>query len=230
MARNIEVVTFDCYGTLIDAAGGLGTFLYSLARGCGEEYPPPGFVLVARFAEAQADALHDQVEGFDAVLDTALRTVATERRWRLEAGDVEWLVQAMGSWQPFAESRLALRYVQGYGLRSGLVANCSRRIMAHTLHQLDIGFDAVVLSEDCGAYKPAPSVFEALFDKLDADPHRVLHVSGSFESDIPVAQELGCMTAWINRGGKEDPGEPAPTYEWQSLRGLIELAALSQRD
>ena len=36
-----RVATFDCYGTLIDWEGGVGAFLYELARRHGDD-PPPG--------------------------------------------------------------------------------------------------------------------------------------------------------------------------------------------
>ncbi len=37
----VKAVTFDCYGTLVDWEGGLGTFLYDLARRAGDRDAGP---------------------------------------------------------------------------------------------------------------------------------------------------------------------------------------------
>ena len=50
---DFKALTFDCYGTLIDWEGGLGTFLYSFALWNGDPNPPPGGELRDRWEEIQ---------------------------------------------------------------------------------------------------------------------------------------------------------------------------------
>jgi FMN phosphatase YigB (HAD superfamily) len=47
---DVQVATFDCYGTLIDWEGGAAAFLYALARR-HEREPPPADELRARWEE-----------------------------------------------------------------------------------------------------------------------------------------------------------------------------------
>ena len=48
-ASKLACCTFDCYGTLIDWEGGLGTFLYDYALRNRERQPPPGRELRERW-------------------------------------------------------------------------------------------------------------------------------------------------------------------------------------
>lgn len=226
MLANIEVVSFDCYGTLIDARGGLGAFLYLLARGCGEDLPPPGSELAHSFVSLQERVINEGFRSFESVLASSLHDLAADRRWRLEQSDFESLVQSMSGWQPYPESCVVLRRIQTRRLRTGLIANCSSRIMAHTMRQLDCSFDSVLVSDDHRAYQSTPQLLEKLISRLGADPRRLLHVSASPLGDLAAARELGCRTAWLNRAWLAPPQDgPSADYEWRSLWDLLELAS-----
>src|SRR5205807_6263249 len=125
-------------------------------------------------------------------LDATLRALAAERRWRLDPTDRESLIQCMSSWQPYAETGCVVGQLQARDLRTALVASASSRILSHTLRQLDIDFEVIVLSEECRSYRPDPAALEELIGLLRVDPQQVLHISGDFLSDIPVAHDLGC--------------------------------------
>jgi 2-haloalkanoic acid dehalogenase type II len=225
MRANVEVVCFDCYGTLIDARGGLAAFLYLLARGCGENHPPPGFELARSFLTAQERVIQEGFYGFDAILTSSLREVAADRRWRLESSDFESLAQCMGTWQPYPDARSAVRHIQARGLKTGMIANCSSRIIEHTLRQLDVSFDSVAISDCVRAYQA--DLCEQLIRDLEIHPRRVLHVSGSPVDDLAVAKALGCRTAWLNRTGARPPDNSAsPDYEWRSLWELVDLKVI----
>ena len=50
----LKVATFDRYGTLVDSEGGLGAFLYDLARRSGDSDPEPGGRLSRHWEEIQS--------------------------------------------------------------------------------------------------------------------------------------------------------------------------------
>jgi 2-haloalkanoic acid dehalogenase type II len=224
---SIEVVTFDCYGTLIHASAGLGGFLYCLARACGEDRPRPGVELAERFAQLQFELVQGPFRPYQEIIGLALQTLASEHRWRLDPTDIESLMQSIGSWQPYPDARPALRAIAGRQIRIGLVSNGCERVMRHSLRQLDTSFEAIVLAEQCGAYKPSSVPLEELLRRLRVHPSRALHVAGGFAYDIPAAQELGCLTAWVNRSHERRPVPPDPYYEWRSLLELADLTSLT---
>ena len=220
----LKVATFDCYGTLVDSEGGLGAFLYDLARRSGDDDPGPGSELRRRFAEIEFGLVREQYRGYRDVLEDALRTWAGERGYRWNVQDAEALERAMQSWQPFPEAVPVLRRVAEAGLVLAIVSNTDRYIMEETLRQLQpLVFGAVVVSEDARAYKPDKRPFTRALDALGARPDEILHVAGNLRYDIAPAASLGFRTAWVNRC-RVSPGDDAGfEHEWDSLWGLAGL-------
>jgi 2-haloacid dehalogenase len=221
----IKAVTFDCYGTLVDWEGGLGTFLYDLARRSGDRDPPPGRELRERWEAIQFKLLQGDYLGYHDILVDSLRTWVGERGYRWNDKDGEALGRAMGCWQPFPDTVPALLKAKEEGLRLGIVSNTDHHIMQATLCQLaPVEFDVVVVAQDVRAYKPAVAPFERVLRELAIPPAQVLHAAFGFKYDIAAAQSKGMQTAWVNRHRHPPPGEQRSDYEWDSLWGLTELA------
>src|SRR5919198_5378227 len=156
---DIRVATFDCYGTLIDWEGGLGTVLYDLALRHGESDPQPGRALRERWEAIQFDLVRGEYRPYKEVLRDSLRSWMAERGYPWSADEGEALVRSMRSWQPFPDTRPALAQARAAGLRLVIISNTDRDIIAHTLRHLELPFDDVITAEDCRAYKPALTVF-----------------------------------------------------------------------
>lgn len=223
-STSIAAVTFDCYGTLVDWEGGLGSFLYDMARRHGEERPPPGRELRERWEEVQFESIQGDYRSYREVLRESLAEWTGERGYRWNEKDGEALAEAMESWQPFPDTVPALRRAKEAGLRLCIVSNTDREIVAHTLRQLELDFDEVVVAEDVRAYKPSTEPFQLALELLREPPQRVLHVAFGFKYDIGPAQRLGLGTAWVNRHAEPAPGGERPDHEWRDLWGLAELA------
>jgi 2-haloacid dehalogenase len=208
----------------VDWEGGLGSFLYDMARRHGDHDPPPGRVLRQRWEELQFAMIQGPWRYYRDVLSESLAEWAGERGYRWNENDGEALLRAMESWQPFPDTVPALRRAQAAGLQLMIVSNTDSSIMQHTLRQLEVEFDEVLVAEDCRAYKPAPLPFERAVEQLGESPEHIVHVAFGFKYDIGPAQGVGLRTAWVNRHGEPMPQGPAPDFEWPDLRGLAELA------
>jgi len=218
------VATFDCYGTLVDWEGGAASFLYQLAACEGDPDPGPGQVLRDRWEELQFELLAGPYHPYRTILAASLEAWCRERGYAYQAADGEALVAAMGSWQPFPDTRPALLQAQAAGLRLVIVSNTDRAIMARTLRQLDLPFDDVIVAEDCGAYKPSNAVFDYVLERLGEAPETILHVAFGFKYDIGPAEQHGMGTAWVNRHLEPTPPGARPDFIWRDLWGLAELA------
>ena len=217
------IATFDCYGTLVDWEGGFGSFLYAKALASGDEGPPPGRELRERFEAIQFDLIQREYRPYKEILAETLRRLCDERGWPFERGDAEAIVTAMRSFQPFPDTRPALRRVRAAGTRLVIVSNTDRDIIEHTLRQLEVPFDDVQVAEDVGAYKPSDEVFRRLLERLGERPERVLHVAFGFKYDIGPAERAGMRTAWVNRHQEPPPTVVAYDHEWRDLWGLASL-------
>ena len=221
----VKVATFDCYGTLVDWEGGAASFLFDLARRHGEADPGPGRLLRERWEEIQFEEIQGEYKSYASVLRSSLRKWTGERGYRWNTKDGDALESAMQSWQPFPDTIPALLRAKKAGLRLVILSNTDRHIMRRTLEQLaPLTFDAVVVAEDVGAYKPDTTAFTRALEAADARPAQILHVAFGYKYDISPAQEVGMQTAWINRHREEAPGDTKPDYEWRDLWGLAELA------
>lgn len=222
--HGFRVATFDCYGTLVDWEGGAASFLYQLATREGDPDPGQGQVLRDRWEALQFELLAGPYQPYRTILAASLEAWCRERGYAYQAADGEALVAAMGSWQPFPDTRPALLQAQAAGLRLVIVSNTDRAIMERTLRQLDLPLDDVIVAEDCGAYKPSSAVFGYVLDRLGEAPDTILHVAFGFKYDIGPAQLHGMGTAWVNRHVEPAPPGTQPDFVWRDLWGLAELA------
>jgi 2-haloalkanoic acid dehalogenase type II len=215
--------TFDCYGTLIDWEGGVGSFLYDYALRQRDERAN-GRELRERRHAVQFDVIQGEYRRYADVLADSLRLLAEERGWSYDDDDGKALTRSMRSWQPFPDTVPALRRVHDAGVRLIIVSNTDRDILEHSIRHLEVPIDGVVTAEDVHSYKPARPHFERALEVAGVPAEQILHVAFGFKYDIGPAQELGFGSAWVNRKGDARPGPAVPDYEWRDLWGLAELA------
>ena len=221
---DFKALSFDCYGTLIDWEGGLGTFLYDYALRSRDEVAN-GRVLRERWEAIQFEVIQGDYRRYADVLAESLRLLAAERGWRYSEEDGKALARSMRSWQPFPDTAPALRRAHEAGLRLIIVSNTDRDILEHSLRHIEAPIDAVVTAEDVRSYKPARPHFERALEVAGVPAERILHVAFGFKYDIGPAQQLGFRSAWVNRRGEPKPGPADPDLEWRDLWGLAALAA-----
>ena len=220
----LRIATFDCYGTLVDWEGGVGSFLYELSLRHGEPSPEPGRVLRERWEAIQFELLQGDYKPYREVLARSLHGWMDERGYRWQDGEGEALLRSMRSWQPFPDTRPALLRARAAGLRLVILSNTDRDIIVHTLRQLELPFDAVITAEDAGAYKPADAVFDYALAQLGTPPDEILHVAFGFKYDIGPAGRHGMRSAWVNRHAEPAPGGERFDHEWHDLWPLADLA------
>lgn len=229
-----RVMTFDCYGTLIDWERGITRVLQRWAR--RNRLSLRDEELLEAFAASEA---HQEQAGFRLYPDV-LRAVHQDigKRFRkpVSQADADALAESVGEWPPFADTCEALGQLhRRYKLV--IVSNVDRASFARTERQLGVAFDAVVTAEEVGAYKPDRRMFERALERaaeLGASHREILHVAQSLFHDIVPAKSLGLATVWVNRRhGKPGWGAtPPPETEAQAdleVRSLAELVRLAVR-
>src|SRR5437764_1308739 len=86
----IRVATFDCYGTLVDWEGGLGSFLYDKALRSRAEPLAPGRELRERWEAIQFELILREYRPYREILADSVRLLWAEGGdkppWRVAAG------------------------------------------------------------------------------------------------------------------------------------------------
>ena len=104
-----------------------------------------------------------------------------------------------------------IRAVQGR-MKIALVSNGVSAIQRSRLARCPLSplFDAVVISEEVGAAKPAPRILRVAMDKLGCtDPAQAVMMGDSLTADIPAAVHAGVDSIYFSPEGKT---RPAATY------------------
>lgn len=217
MERAYEIVTFDCYGTLIDWESGIADAFLQAAREDGidirREEVLRAYEMIEPIVERERFRLYR-----DVLTETASR-VAHALGWPLAFERGTFLVSSLRSWKPFPDTNAALEQLRGAGYRLGILSNVDDDLLAETRRHFTVPFDLVITAQQVRSYKPAHGHFLAARQAIGSA--RWLHAAQSNFHDIVPANALGIATAWVNRrGGTALPGG-APSLE---VRNLAELA------
>ena len=126
-------------------------------------------------------------------------------------------VLAMGHHEIYPDAVEVLPLIQRRW-KTGILSNADDDYLGPVLDRLGLKFDVVLSSEEARSYKPMPSLFLQVIERLGAAPDEVVYVGDSQFDDVVGAKGVGMRAVWLNRrGDKRDTTLPAPDYEIDSL-------------
>jgi len=227
-----RVLTFDCYGTLVDWESGILDVLRPWAARAG--IAADDAKLLAAFGEAESEAERAQPGAlYPEILRATHAGIALRLGARPDAVAADALGRSVGDWPAFRDTPDALRRLQRWH-KLMIVSNVDRASFVRTHAKLGVQMDAVVTAEEVGAYKPDLRMFRRALEvaaQWGAGPGEVLHVAQSLYHDHVPAKKLGLATVWVNRaspagefGATRDPGALVkPDWIVGSLEELEDL-------
>lgn len=232
-ANKYEVLSFDCYGTLVDWESGIISGLRPVLRAHRVEVTDDEILALHAQTEhkLQAASKGGGYLKYRDVLGEEVREAG--RRWGFEPSpsEVETLPDSVRYWLPFADTVNALRALKSrYEL--AIISNIDDGLFALTARYLEVEFDWIVTAEQAGTYKPSPHNFELALKRIGAEPERILHVAESLFHDHAPAKGMGLDTAWIHRRaakegfGATPPAEAEPDLEVPDLESLVQALGL----
>ena len=219
MPIDFDIVTFDCYGTLIDWESGISEAFIAAAWSDGFTFARDE--VLRAYAEAERAVESERYVPYREVLTQSAVRAARSLGWNLDAAHARFLPDSLPKWRPFADTNPALEQLRAAGVRLGILSNVDRDLLLATRQHFTVEFDLIVTAEDVRAYKPTFSHFLAA-RKWIGD-QRWLHAAQSNIHDIVPANAMQIPTAWVNRKGQQPLEGGVPKYE---VRDLGELATL----
>jgi 2-haloacid dehalogenase len=237
--QDFRVLSFDCYGTLIDWETGIWNALQPLLADHHLHITRED--ALAAFGKVEPEVEHAMPHLlYREILERVHGELA--RLWHLPSSpDLNrQFGESIGNWPAFADTPAALKYLKQH-FKLVILSNVDRSSFISTNARLGVEFDAICTAEDIGSYKPDHRNFAYLLDQVGAlgnAPAHLLHVAQSLFHDIEPAEALGIHRCWINRRGDTSTGSGAtraigrmPALDF-SFRTLGELAAAhaSERD
>ncbi len=207
-----KVLTFDCYGTLIDWESCIFNGLAPLARKSG--------VTETRDRLLQTFAKHEsaQEEQTPAMPYSQLLSVVykrLEKEWGVAVTKEEANIfgASIPYWPEFADSVDALQYLKKH-YKLVILSNVDRISFRSSNTRLKVDFDAIFTAQDIESYKPNHRNFEYMLRRLGDDfglrAPDILHTAQSLFHDHAPANHFGLASAWIDRHAERGWGATMP--------------------
>jgi 2-haloacid dehalogenase len=227
--QQFKVLSFDCYGTLIDWERGiLGAVRPVLSN---HKIIATDEIILETFAQIESEVEAGPYRPYRDILHTVV--LGMSKRFGFVPNDTECnaIVSSLPDWPPFGDTVAALKSLQSK-YRLAIISNVDDDLFAGTNRHLGVEFDYVITAAQVGAYKPSPRVFEHALQKIGCHKNELLHVAQSLYHDHVPAKQLGLSTVWINRRqGKPGHGatpvvEARPDGEFASLAALARAVGI----
>jgi len=245
-----DLLTFDCYGTLVDWEAGI---IAAVREVCAADCIAPGAprnrhhradqasdpqsvpaeaAILAAFGAAEHVVQADRYRTYREVLGLTLDRMGHALGFRPSPLQCDAFAASVGDWPPFPDTvdalaRLATRY------RLGIVSNVDDDLFARTATHLRTDFDWIVTAQQVGSYKPAPVHFKEMAMRSGIPVGRTLHIAQSLFHDIAPANALGYATVHVNRpsrgggGGTTPPSDARPDAIVADMAGVAHLLGVA---
>ncbi len=233
---DFKVLTFDCYGTLIDWESGMVQALAPLTDRLGGALTR-NEILEAHARHESSQQRQTPYKRYREILATVYRRLAEEWGVHTEWADCVRYGHSIKDWPAFPDSAEALRYLKQH-FKLVILSNVDNESFTASNAKLGVEFDAIYTAEDIGSYKPSDRNFEymvALLKSRGYNKGDILHTAESMFHDHAPANRHGLKSCWIYRrhaeqgfGATMHPGD-MPHFDFQ-FNSMGEMAAAHQRE
>jgi 2-haloacid dehalogenase len=224
-----EILTCDCYGTLINWEAGLLPALHRILAAHKKQIDDATLLRLYGDFEQRAEGNY---QPYKEVLASVVRQLGDELQFTPTNEQAHSLAESLPTWKPWPDTVAALRQLKSR-FRLAILSNIDDDLFEATRPKLGVDFDEVITAEQAHAYKPSLKIFELALHRIHAPAHRVLHVGQSIYHDVVPAQALGLATVWVNRPSAR-PGvgavKSAAATPDLAVRSMEELAAAAIGD
>lgn len=221
-----KIVTFDCYGTLIDWETGILGAIRPILTAHNAHLSDPDILRMYGAIEAEEES--GEYRPYREILQAVVRGFGTRLGFVPSEKEQHSLPNSLAHWKPFPDTVTALRQLK-HKFKLGILSNIDDDLFSATAPQLEVELDEVVTALQARAYKPSLEIFRLAQKKMGLASQQWLHAGQSIYHDVIPAQSIGVATVWVNRpsplpnSGAAKPAQAKPDLEVSSLKGLADL-------
>jgi 2-haloacid dehalogenase len=218
-----EVLTFDCYGTLIDWETGLWKALQPIVATHHIDLSPDKALEL--YGELEPEAERGEYREYKTILRTVLERIGARLGFAPTADESQRFSTSVRDWPAFPDSPLALQALKKK-FKLAIISNIDDDLFAFSAQRLQVKFDWIITAQQAKSYKPSLNNFHLAFERIGLPRDRILHVAQSLFHDIAPAKALGLSTVWVNRRhgkkgfGATPPAQAQPDLEVPDLQTL----------
>lgn len=227
LAREIKVLVFDQYGTVVDMQKGLTDIAapFLKKKGCDED--AHRFVTWWRrthFENSMIDALCDRGHTpYRQIGHRAVSYVMDRCGIVYTQDEVRWLVSEIEKLRPFPDVVEALGQLRGAGYKLAILSNGDRDMLEAAKPYIGFAFDHTISVQEAGYFKPHWKTYATAEKLLGEDRSSCLFVA-NHAFDCIGAKSYGMRTAFIDR--RKRPFGETPHQADLIVADFKELAAV----
>jgi 2-haloacid dehalogenase len=224
--NRFEILTFDCYGTLINWEDGILHCLHRILAAHGKD--TDDVTILQLYGDFEALAEQGEYRSYREVLQSVVRQFGEQLGFAPTEQEALSLPESLPLWKPWPDTVSALVELKNR-FRLAILSNVDDGLFAMTQPQLGVEFDQVITAQQARAYKPSLKIFQLALSRVGVPAHRILHVGQSLYHDVLPAQSLGLATVWVNRpSARAGVGavKAADAHPDLQVSSLAELAAV----
>ena len=214
LKRDIKVLVFDQYGTIVDMQKGLTEAVTPFLKQKGWGGNPGSFVTWWRrthFENSMIDALCDRGHTpYREIGQRAVAYVMDRCGINYTSDEVRALVAEIERLKPFPDVVAALAQLRSHGYKLAILSNGDRDMLAAAGPHIGFAFDHVISVEEAGYFKPHWKTYAKAEEIIGANRTAILFVA-NHAFDCIGAKSYGMRTAFIDRRKRpfgETPHQP----------------------
>ena len=220
-----RVLTFDCYGTLIDWENGILNALRPLLLAHDIQLSDNN--ILEQYAEIESALETGEYRPYRQILEAVVQQFGERFNFAPTPEEITALPDSVQNWLPFPDTIAALqRLHQKYKLV--ILSNIDDALFAGSAKHLQVPFDDVITAEQIGSYKPAITNFKTMTQRVGVPQDQILHVAQSIHHDIQPASSLGLSTVWVNRRHSQDGAGATPIAKAEADLSVPNLQTLAE--
>lgn len=214
-----KIITFDCYGTLVQWREVLLKALEDILarRGRADLQAPDLLDTFSQFSRRLETERPHKL--YKKVLRGAFRSALEQYGLQPSAEDVEGLASLIPTMGPHPEVPEALRRLRKR-FKLAIFTNSDEDLIVHNVERLGVPIDYVITAERAQAYKPSHRIFEHGYRTMGVTKDETVHVAAGMYLDMKACHELQVRAVWINRQGQRGDPQWLPYDELPDLAGV----------
>jgi len=214
-----RIITFDCYGTLVDTRP-----ITEMIEGIAEAYGVDREAFISAFDAEEVRQMQDaEFRRLDQILGACFKHCGE----KFAVGSIKHYEQPVleryRQLKPFPEVVDVLHQLSSQ-FDLYIMSNSQLDVIDSNVRALKTRFKGIFIAEELRCYKPDLRFFRAVAERLELGKPHVshVHIAAGFWWDIVPAAKLGWNRVWVNRRKAAGDSKCRPYLETDNLTECVE--------
>ena len=217
-----RIITFDCYGTLVQWYEVLLREIDVTLAAIGATNVSASTILDSFSAQGGRLTAEKPHRLYKDILRIGFSAAFREHGLRPSPDDIDRIAEAPMTMGPHPEVPGALRRLREH-YKLAIFTNSDDDLIAPVVERIGVPFDYVITAQQAKAYKPSRELFEYAYQTMGVTADQTVHVAMGMYWDMKARHELDFRGIWVNRRGEVGNPDWLPYAEVQDLNGAAAL-------